>query len=83
MCCCVPYTLVCRGHSRVVMGKIYFLTCIEYNSGATQKFPFEVYTTTDLKNTSTISHSNGTLLFSQNTPHQMSLLSDAVAIFFS
>jgi hypothetical protein len=38
------------------------------------------------KNTSTASttsHNNGTLAFSQNTPHQMPLLSDAAVIFFS
>ena len=49
--------------------------------GPNQKLPFEVYTMTGLINTSTISHNNGILLFSQNTPHQMPLLSDAAVIF--
>jgi hypothetical protein len=62
--------------------KIYFVTLTECKTGTTHKLPFDVYITIDLKNTSTTSHSNGTLLFSQNTSHQMSLLSDAV-IFFS
>jgi len=82
MCGCVPCTLVCTGYLRSVVWKIYFITLTECKTGTTQKLSFEVYTTIDLKNTSITSHSNGTLLFSQNTPHQMPLLLDAV-IFLS
>ena len=54
---------------------------IEWKTGITQKLPFGVNTTIELKNITT-SENTGTLL-SKNVARKMPLLSDLIVLFFS
>jgi hypothetical protein len=57
-----------------------YISLIEYDTGTTQKLPFGVNTTTEVKNITATSNNTGTLL-QQNIPCYMQLLLNVVVIF--